>query len=62
MMVQREYKRRHDWVGRKMHWELCRKTGFDVKRYKHKPEKVVENDSWKIWDIAMQTDHVIEAR
>ena len=30
MLAQREYKRRHDWVGRKIHWEVCRKTGFDV--------------------------------
>ena len=65
MLAQREYKRRHDWVGRKIHWEVCRKIGFDVneKWYKHEPEKVVENDSWKtLWDFTIQTDHVIEAR
>ena len=64
MLAQREYKRRHDWVGRKIHWEVCRKIGFDAneKCYKHEPEKVVENDSWKIWDFTIQTDHVIEAR
>ena len=65
MSTQREYKRRHDWLGRKIHWEICRKIGFDVngKWYKHEPEKVVENDSWKIlWDFTIQTDHVIEAR
>ena len=28
MLVQREYKRRHDWVGRKIHWEVCRKIVF----------------------------------
>ena len=34
-------------MGRKIHWEACRKTGFDVneKWYKHEPEKAVENDS-----------------
>ena len=50
ILAQREYKRRHDWVGRKIHWEVCRKIGFDVneKCYKHEPEKVVENDSWKM--------------
>ena len=55
----------HDWVARKIHWEVCRKIGFDVneKWYKHEPEKVVENDSWKIlWDFTIQTDHAIEAR
>ena len=44
----------HDRVGRKIHWELCRKIGFHVneKWYKHGPEKVVENDFWKIlWDV-----------
>ena len=30
MLAQREYKRRHDWVGRKIHWEVCRKIDFDV--------------------------------
>ena len=25
MLTQREYERRHDWVGRKIHWEVCRK-------------------------------------
>ena len=33
------------------------------KWYKHEPEKVVENDSWKIlWDFTIKTDYVIEAR
>ena len=65
MLAQWEYKRRHDWVSRKIHWKVCRKIGFDVneKWYKHEPEKVAENGSWKIlWDFTMQTDHVIQAR
>ena len=65
MLVQREYNWGHDWVGRKVHWEVCRKIGFDVdeKWYKHEPVKVVENDSWKIlWDSTIQIDHVIAAR
>ena len=65
MLAQREYKRRHVWVGRNIHWEVYRKSGFDVheKWYKHEPEKVVENYSWKIfWDFTIQTDHAIEAR
>ena len=65
MLAKREYKRRHDWVCRKIHWEVCRKIGFDVneKWYKNEPEQVMKNDSWKIlWDFTIQTDHVIEAR
>ena len=52
-------------MDRKIHWEVCRKIGFDVneKCYKHEPEKVVKNDSWKIlWGVTIQTNHVIEAR
>ena len=47
MLAQRGHKRRHDWVGRKIHREVYRKVGFDVseKWYKHELEKVVENDS-----------------
>ena len=43
----------------------CRKIGFDVneKWFKHEPEKVAEKDSLKIlWDVTIQTDHVIEVR
>ena len=42
-----------------------KKKRFDVneKWYKHEPEKVVENDSWKIlWDVTIQIGHVIQAR
>ena len=56
MLAQREYKRKHEWVGRKIHWKIWRKISFDVneKWYKHEPEKVVENDSWKIlWNFAI---------
>ena len=65
MFAQRKYKRRHDWVGKKIHWDIYRKIRFDVneKWYKHEQEKVVEGDSWKILcDVTIQTDHVIEAR
>ena len=58
MFGQREYKRRHDWVVRKIHSEVCTEICFDVneKWYKHKPEKVVENEYWKIlWDFTIQT-------
>ena len=61
MLAQREYKRRHDWVDRKINWEVCRNIGFDVneKWYKHELEKVVENHSWDIlWNLKIQTDHV----
>ena len=65
MLAQREYKRRHDCVGRKIHWELCRKYGLAASErwYEHQPETVIENDSCKLlWDFSIQTDHVIQAR
>ena len=28
-LAQREYKERHDWVGKVIHWEMCKKFKFD---------------------------------
>ena len=65
-LAQKEYKRRHDWVGKKIHWEVCKEEGFIVneKWYEHLPEPVLQNEGCKIlWDfITIQTDYVIEAR
>ena len=35
-----EYKNRHDWVEKGIHWELCKRLNFDhtTKWYMHKPE------------------------
>ena len=45
-MAQREFKRRHNWLGKKIHREVCLKYGFDVKRnwYENEPETTMEND------------------
>ena len=61
----REYKRRHDWVGRRIYWKICRANGIHVKSkwYEYQPEAVIENDSCKIfWYFTVQTDHFITAR
>ena len=55
-MAQREYKRRNDWVGRRVHWDVCKKYGIEVKDkwYKNDPGSVIENDKWKIlWDFTV---------
>ena len=46
-MAQKEYKNRHDWVGRRIHWDICRKFVVNVSKkwYNHEPESVVENDA-----------------
>ena len=64
-LAQKEYKARHDWVGKVIHREMCRKFQFDHtnKWYMHNPAPVLENDSHKLlWDFNIQTDHLIPAR
>ena len=45
-LAQKEYKARHDWVGKVIHWEMCRKFQFDHtnKWYMHNLAPVLEND------------------
>ena len=62
-LSQKEYKRRHDSLGKLVHWKLARKCNFEAgkKWYEHEPENVLENEDYKIlWDFSIQTDHVIE--
>ena len=64
-LTQKEYKDRHDWVGKVIHWEMCKKLKFDHadKWYMHNPAPVLENDTHKLlWDFDIQTDHLISAR
>ena len=64
-LAQKEYKRRHDNLGKIVHWKFARKCNFEArdKWYEHEPEKVLENEDHKIlWDFSIQTDHVIEPR
>ena len=63
--AQKEYKTRHDWVGKVIHWELCKKLKFDHanKWYMHNPATFLENETDKLlWDFKIQTDHLISAR
>ena len=64
-LAQKEYKTRHDWVGKVIHLELSKKFKFDHtnKWYLHNPAAVPENETHKIqWDFKIQTDHLISAR
>ena len=64
-LAQKEYKRRHDNVGKIVHWKLAKKCHFEAgdKWYEHEPKSVLENEDYKIlWDFSIQTDHVIESR
>ena len=64
-LAHKEYKSRHDWVGKVIHWEMCKKFKFDHtnKWYMHNPAPVLENDTHKLlWDLNIQTDHLTPAR
>ena len=45
--AQKEYKARHDWVDKGIHWEMCKKFKFDHtnKWYMHNTAPVLENDT-----------------
>ena len=63
-LAQKEYKTRHDWVGKVIHWEMCKKFKFDHtnKWYMHNPAPVIEKDAHKLlWDFDVQTDHLNSA-
>ena len=64
-LAQKKYKARHDWIGKVIHWEMCRKFQFDHtnKWYMYNPAPVLENYSHELlWDFNIQTDHLIPAR
>ena len=64
-LAQKEYKVRHDWVGKLIHWEMCQKFKFDHanKWYMHNLAPVLENDTHKLqWDFDIQTNQLISAR
>ena len=64
-LSQKDYKARHDMVGKVIHWEMCKKFEFDhaKKWYLHNPAPVLENDTHTfLWDFDIQMDHLISAR
>ena len=64
-LAQKGYKTRHDWVGKLIYWEFCKKFKFDTsnKWYIHNPAPLLENNIHKLlWDFDIHTDHLISAR
>ena len=43
-LLQKEYKRQHDWMGKTVHWDICKKKAFNVpdKWNEHKPLRCTE--------------------
>ena len=55
--AQKEYKRRHGNVAKKIHWDICKKNRLEhsEKWYEHVPERVAENQEIKaLWGIRRQ--------
>ena len=55
----------YDWVGKVIHWELCKNLKYDhtKKWYMHNLESVLKNETHNFfWDFEMQTDHLISHR
>ena len=64
-LAQKQYMTRYDWVGKVIHWVMCKTLKFDHinKWYMHIPASVLENDTYKLlWDFDIQTDNLISAR
>ena len=58
-LAQKEYKTRHDWMGKVIHWEMYKKLKFDHtnKWYIHNPASALENDTHKLlYDFDKKTD------
>ena len=57
-MAHKEYKARHDWVGKAIHWEMCKKFKFG-----HANKWYMQNNTHKLlWDFDIQTNPLISAR
>ena len=49
-LTQKKYKARHHWVGKVIHWEMCKKFKYEHanKWYNHNPAPALENDTHKL--------------
>ena len=64
-LARKEYKTRHDLVGKLILWEMCKNSKFHHRNkwYMHNLESILENDTHKpLWAFHIQTDHLISAR
>ena len=64
-LAQKEYKARHDRIGKVIHWETYKKIKFYFTNncYMHNQAHVLENDWHKLqWDFNIQTINLIPTR
>ena len=58
-LVKKEYKNRHDWVRKMIHWKLCKRLKFNAADQwcMNKQKSVVGNETDKIfWDFKVKRD------
>ena len=63
--LRRQYKKKHDVVGRVIHWEVCKEYGVECseKWYEHSPKSIEKNEEVRLlWDFTIQTDREIHHR
>ena len=64
-LVEKDHKRQHDNVAKKVQWYICKKNGLEhsEKTNEHAPEGAVEYEDIKVlWNINIQCDKVIKSR
>ena len=64
-LAQKEYKTRHDWVGKVIDWKLCKKLKFNHmnKWDTYNQKSILDNETHKLLgDFKMHTDYLISAR
>ena len=64
LLAPTEYLKRHNEIGKYLHWSICRSKDIKVteKWYNHEPKTVTENDRCTIlWDLSINTDRRIPA-
>ncbi len=59
-LAKKQYKIRHDRMGLRIHWELCRKYGIEcaARWYEHVPASVCRNGTGDVeiwWDVTVET-------
>ena len=65
VLAKRQYKLRHDLVGRRVHWEVCKKHGIKCseKWFDHIPEKVsttTDSTTEVLWDLEIETQKKVK--
>ena len=59
-LAQKEYKARHDWIGKVIYLELCKKLklGYTTESHIHNPKSVLEKETQKI----LRYEQITESR